>query len=131
MADYQKYKTTFEQINKRNFAIEQFLAVMKKIILLVTLGMMLAAPSFANRTTDPAIPIPVIKTKPSSEGTHRTPEVIPITCMVDADAFSVYVTFLFNMGDVDIIMENQSTGEYILSTVDSSLGGAIIPGILS
>ncbi len=127
MADQKGSEIAFERMKYSNFASEQLLTIMKKKIFSLMLGVVLAAPSFASQIADPAIPIPIIRTKPSSEGTHRTPEVIPIVCLVDADGLNVSVSFLSGMGDVDIILENQFTGEYSLSSVDSSLGGAVIP----
>ena len=99
---------------------------MKKALILLSL-MSLFVTFEAYGQTDPTIPIPIIGTNPPSEPLHRNPEIVPISCSVDLNTFFIFVSFSYNMGDVDIVLENLSTGEYSLTTVASVTGGGIIP----
>ena len=99
---------------------------MKKALILLSL-MSLFVTFEAYGQTDPTIPIPIIGTNPPSEPLHRNPGIVPISCSVDLNAFCLFVTFSYDLGDVDIVLENQTTGEYSLTSVDSATGGAIIP----
>ena len=73
---------------------------MKKALILLSL-MSLFVTFEAYGQTDPKIPIPIIGTNPPSEPLHRNPEIVPISCSVDLNAFCLFVTFSYDLGDVE------------------------------
>ena len=87
----------------------------------LSLVAMVQTPAFA----DPE-DIPIRSIRPNGD-THRNPEMIPFFCSVDVDVLCLYVSFLSNIGIVDIELNNYLTGEYSLTSIDSATGGTIIP----
>ena len=98
---------------------------MKKVILTLMFALSLVAmvqiPAFA----DPE-DIPVRGIRPGGN-TPRSPEEIPVAASVSVSASCIYITILSEVGNIDIELENLTTGEYSLTSVNSSTGSTIIP----
>lgn len=58
---------------------------------------------------------------------NRAPIVVPIQAFYDAFTSSVYVVFDTNIGNVDISIVNQNTGEFIEDTINAYGTTAVIP----
>ena len=58
---------------------------------------------------------------------NRVPIVVPIQAFYDAFTSSVYVVFDTNIGNVDISIANQDTGEFIEDTINAYGTTAVIP----
>ena len=98
---------------------------MKKILLILALILPLFVAAAPSAMSDTSL-IPVRSIRQGGE-ILRSPAQIPLMCAVDTDIPCIFVSFLDDLGDVDIVLENQTTGEYSLTSVDSATGGAIIP----
>lgn len=99
---------------------------MKKILVML-LGALLAslALSAPARGDEDVNIIIVDPHDPSAEVLHRDATQVPITCTV-ADSY-LEVTFLSNLGSVSVEIENQTTGEYTQTSVNSAISPAIFP----
>lgn len=98
---------------------------MKKVILTLMFALSLVAmvqvPAFA----DPE-GIPVHGIRPGGNN-PRSPEEIPVAASFSVSASCIYITILSEVGNIDIELENLTTGEYSLTSVNSSTGSTIIP----
>jgi len=50
---------------------------------------------------------------------NRSPELVPIEAYYDDFTSSVYVSFCTNIGNVDLIIVNQDTSEFIEETINA------------
>lgn len=98
---------------------------MKKVFLTLMFALSLVAmvqtPAFA----DPDV-IPIGKLRPGGE-IPRSPDEIPVAASFSVSASCIYITVLSDVGNIDIELENLTTGEYSLTFVNSSTGSTIIP----
>ena len=97
---------------------------MKKIVFLLSL-LLSSVSMFADENQ--FIPIHVLDDTVVTSHTHRNPDYVPMQAYYDAFTASVCVTFLENIGNVDILIENAISGDYEEYHVDSSLGATFLP----
>lgn len=97
---------------------------MKKFVLLFSI-LLSSASVFADENQ--FIPIHVLDDTVVTGHTHRDPDYVPIQAFYDALISAACVTFLENLGNVDICIENTGSGDYIDYQVDSSLGATVLP----
>lgn len=97
---------------------------MKKIVLL--LSILLSSISLL-ADENQFIPIHVLDDTVVTGHTHRNPDYVPMLAYYDAFTASVCVTFLENLGDIDILIENAISGDYEEYHVNTNLGTAFLP----
>lgn len=97
---------------------------MKKIVLLLSIFLS-SVSLFADENQ--FIPIHVLDDTVATTHTHRNPDYVPMQAYYDDFTSSVCVTFLENLGNVDICIENTISGDYTVYNVDSALGAAFLP----
>lgn len=88
-----------------------------RFIIAVIAVMMSALPAKADERVD------ILIVDPTSGVIHRAPA--PISCWLVGD--ELYATFPENIGSVTVEIENQTTGEYTQTVVNSAVGSAIFP----
>lgn len=97
---------------------------MKKTVLL--LSILLSSVSLL-ADENQFIPIHVLDDTVVTGHTHRNLDYVPMQAYYDAFTASVCVTFLENLGNVDIIIENAVSGDYGEYHVDSNQGAMFLP----
>lgn len=100
---------------------------MKKIVLLLSIICLAATASWSAEDEHQFIPIRVLDNTIETGRTHRSSTDIPIVACYDDFISSICLQFLHNIGDVDVIITNAFTGDYIEYEVDSSLGSVMLP----
>lgn len=70
-------------------------------------------------------PITIIYLPADIPGAPRT--IVPLECEYNHVAKSIMVTFFADLGYVDVMVQNNVTGEYISGTLNSADGFAVIP----
>ena len=103
---------------------------MKKLILIVLMLSMgwLVFNAFAdgeNESGPMTNPITIIYLPTDIPGAPRT--IVPLECEYNHVAKSIMVTFFADLGCVDVMVQNNVTGEYISGTLNSADGFAVIP----
>lgn len=96
------------------------------LLLSVSLFSMSKEKSTFNPDDDDVIEIDVNYTPPVT-GPKRTPAVIPISATYYASFSCIEVCFLYNIGDVDIVITNLTTGSTSSINASSSVGRIYIP----
>lgn len=110
---------------------------MKKFISILTFILCLPSLIFASplSVTDkdddtiapPSIIIIIIKTPPPVPGQPRSLVQAPIECQYNPYMNGICATFNQDLGELDVLVENLSTGEYLEGTVDSAEGYVVLP----
>lgn len=73
------------------------------------------------------VPIIIVReSTPDSEVLHRAPAQIPMGCSLVDDSYLV-VNIFADLGSVSVEIEDQTTGEYNLSTINALVGSELIP----
>ena len=98
---------------------------MKKTLLLFVFVLSIGVAARPVSSAD-TLDIPVRVSKPGGHVT-RTPDLIPFSCVADTEMQMIGFSFQFDIGDVIIEIENLTTGDYSQTTIDSSIGGSVIP----
>lgn len=70
-------------------------------------------------------PITIVTLPADIPGAPRS--VVPMECEYNYVAKSIMVTFFANLGYVDVMVQNNVTGEFISATLNSADGYAVIP----
>lgn len=70
-------------------------------------------------------PITIVYIPADVPGAPRS--VVPVECEYNTLLQSICVRFLANLGEVDVTIENLTTGEYISGTLNSANGYFVIP----
>ncbi len=97
---------------------------MKKNVLLLSI-FLFSVSLFADENQ--FIPIHVLDDTVATSHTHRNLDYVPMQAYYDAFTSSVCVSFLENLGNVDICVENTIYGEYAEYHVNSALGAMFLP----
>lgn len=58
---------------------------------------------------------------------HRVPLVVPIRCSYNSELNSVFVEFVSKIGDIDVVIANRTSGEFIETTISSEESIQMIP----
>lgn len=96
---------------------------MKKLLVLIV-SLCVLAP-FAIAQSNDGNPIVIIIGQGGDEGTtpvHRAPALIPIQAAYYPSFSTILVNFMYDMGQVVVEIENQTTGEFIQSTINATQG---------
>ena len=70
-------------------------------------------------------PITIVTLPADIPGAPRA--VVPIACEYNTVAKSIMITFFADLGCVDVMVQNNVTGEYISGALNSADGFAVIP----
>lgn len=110
---------------------------MKKFIFILTFIICLPSLIFASPLSvidkdddtiaPPSIIIIIIKTPPPVPGQPRSLVQAPIECQYNPYMNGICTTFNQDLGELDVLVENLSTGEYLEGTVDSAEGYVVLP----
>lgn len=110
---------------------------MKKFISILTFILCLPSLIFASPLSvidkdddtiaPPSIIIIIIKTPPPVPGQPRSLVQAPIECQYNPYMNGICTTFNQDLGELDVLVENLSTGEYLEGTVDSADGYVVLP----
>ncbi len=103
---------------------------MNRIVLTIVLISICCCPLLANICNNDNGPIVVILKDKQTTGqtkTNRTPARIPIECYYYPYASNLELSFLSNLGTVDVVLENQTTGEMHDYVGNSASGRMVIP----
>ena len=110
---------------------------MKKFISILTFILCLPSLIFASPLSvidkdddtiaPPSIIIIIIKTPPPIPGQPRSLVQAPIECQYNPYMNGICTTFNQDLGELDVLVENLSTGEYLEGTVDSAEGYVVLP----
>jgi hypothetical protein len=101
---------------------------MNRIVLTIVLISIYCCPLLANICNNDNDPVVVIVKDEQTTGktkTNRTPARIPIECYYYPFANNLELSFLSNLGTVDVVLENQTTGG-IQDYVGNSASGRIV-----
>ena len=102
---------------------------MKKPLLLAAAGLMLTAVALGapvEKTMGDEVNVPLQTKKGGQETRPRVPALIPFSVMADTDLGVVYVSSVYDAGEVTAVIENLTTGELVSYTFDSS-DTAVLP----
>lgn len=69
----------------------------------------------------------IIKKNDVNPRNHRSPSMIPIEAYYDSFVSGIAVTFLHDLGEVDVNVTNHSTGECLDGTMSALAGMTILP----
>ena len=110
--------------------MKKFLSILTFILCLPSL--IFASPVLLNDNDDiptvpPSIIIIIIKTPPPVPGQPRSLVQAPIECQYNPYMNGICATFNQDLGELDVLVENLSTGEYLEGTVDSAEGYVVLP----
>ena len=98
---------------------------MRKVILIL-LSLLTANFAVYSQNED-IIPIVVIEeTKPNTKG-NLAPAKVQVECFYYSYTNSLELSFLSNLGTVDVVLENQTTGELQNYVGNSASGRMVIP----
>jgi len=98
---------------------------MRKVILIL-LSLLTANFAMYSQNED-IIPIVVIEeTKPNTKG-NLAPAKVQVECFYYSYTNSLELSFLSNLGTVDVVLENQTTGELQNYVGNSASGRMVIP----
>lgn len=98
---------------------------MRKVILIL-LSLLTANIAVYSQNED-IIPIVVIEeTKPNTKG-NLAPAKVQVECFYYSYTNSLELSFLSNLGTVDVVLENQTTGELQNYVGNSASGRMVIP----
>ena len=98
---------------------------MRKVILIL-LSLLTANIAVYSQNED-IIPIVVIEeTKPNTKG-NLAPAKVQVECFYYSSINSLELSFLSNLGTVDVVLENQTTGEIQNYVGNSATGRMVIP----
>ncbi len=98
---------------------------MRKVILLLLA--LLTVGNVAHSQNDDLIPIKVIeKTRSNTKG-NLAPAKVQVECIYYFCTNSLELSFLSNLGTVNVVLENQATGELQNYVGNSALGRMVIP----
>ena len=98
---------------------------MRKVILIL-LSLLTANIAVYSQNED-IIPIVVIEeTKPNTKG-NLAPAKVQVECFYHSYTNSLELSFLSNLGTVDVVLENQTTGELQNYVGNSASGRMVIP----
>ena len=98
---------------------------MRKVILIL-LSLLTANIAVYSQNED-IIPIVVIEeTKPNTKG-NLAPAKVQVECFYYSYTNSLELSFLSNLGTVDVVLENQTTGEIQNYVGNSASGRMVIP----
>lgn len=98
---------------------------MRKVILIL-LSLLTANIAVYSQNED-IIPIVVIEeTKPNTKG-NLAPAKVQVECFYYSSMNSLELSFLYNLGTVNVVLENQTTGEIQNYVGNSATGRMVIP----
>lgn len=98
---------------------------MRKVILIL-LSLLTANIAVYSQNED-IIPIVVIEeTKPNTKG-NLAPAKVQVECFYYSYTNSLELSFLYNLGTVNVVLENQTTGEIHDYVGNSASGRMVIP----
>ena len=103
---------------------------MNRIVLTIVLISICCCPLLANICNDDNGPVVVILKDKQTTGqtkTNRTPARIPIECYYYPFANNLELSFFSNLGTVNVVLENQTTGELQNYVGNSASGRMVIP----
>ena len=108
-----------------NFAAGNNIFFMRKVILL--LMALLSVSTVAHSQNEEIKSIKVIEvTKPDTKSNHA-PAKVQVECFYYSYTNSLELSFLSNLGTVDVALENQTTGEIQNYVGNSASGRMVIP----
>lgn len=98
---------------------------MRKILLLLSLTLLICCPMYS-RVEDLKVIAVVEKQKPNTK-TNRALAKVQVECFYYSSANSLELSFLSNLGTVNVVLENQTTGEVQEYAGSSASGAMVIP----
>ena len=73
------------------------------------------------------IPIPVLDTTVETGKVHRSLPPVPIQALYDGFSSVIMVTFLQNLGEVEVTLTNLFSGNTAVDCIDSRINTAMLP----
>ena len=107
-------------------------SLLPKLLLLLSFSLFaspMQAPAFTPDDDD-VIEIDV-NSLPATNGPKRTPAISPISAACHVNLSFIEVNFLFDLGDVDIVVTNLSSGSSSAFNVHSSIQNTFIPFVFT
>ncbi len=95
-------------------------------LMIFCFGMMLYAENPISKH-DKGIDIPISGACPIDTTRRRSPELIPMRAVCYTEVPIVVISFVRNIGEVEIELFNYSSGEFVSDIVSSKDGGIMIP----
>ncbi len=71
--------------------------------------------------------IVIVQNPISIPGQPRSLTEVPIECVYEPMSNGIYITFTSNIGNVEVIVENTFTGEYVSGSADTVSGQLFVP----
>lgn len=101
---------------------------MRKITLILSLLLLTVSSTWASISEDPQpINICILRKTPDTERIHRSPEYVPIQAYYDDVLSVVCISFLQNIGEVEVTITNIFDGDTVEYEVNSMAGSVVIP----
>lgn len=97
------------------------------ILLTILIALSFSNPSLAKEEDEIIRVCVVTHSETNGKRTNRTPARIPVRALYLSSASSIQVTFNYDIGNVDISISNEATGESVSYDVDSQTGLCILP----
>ena len=102
--------------------------IMRKITLILSLLLLTASSTWASISEDPQpIKICILRKTPNMERIQRSPEYVPIQAYYDDVLSMVCISFLQNIGEVEVTITNVFDGDAVEYEVNSIAGSVVIP----
>lgn len=99
---------------------------MRKFLLLFILGLSAAVSLYADDEI-PLEPIPGSELTGQTGTTHRAPEYVPLSACYDRLTSSVCLTFLRDLGEVEVSVTNLNNADSAEFNITSAIGSVILP----
>ena len=108
-----------------NFAVGNKTFFMRKVILIL-LSLLTANIAVYSQNEDI---IPIVVKEKTTQGTkeNHAPAKVQVECFYYSSTNSLELSFLSNLGTVDVVLENQTTGELQNYVGNSASGRMVIP----
>ena len=101
---------------------------MRKITLILSLLFLTVSSTWASTSEDTQpINIRILRNTPETERIHRSPEYVPIQAYYDDVLSVVCISFLQNIGEVEVTITNIFDGDTVEYEVNSIAGSVVIP----
>ena len=101
---------------------------MRKITLILSLLLLTVSSTWASISEDPQpISIRILRNTTIGGETHRSPEYVPIQAYYDDVLSVVCISFLQNIGEVEVTITNVIDGDTVDYEVNSIAGSVVIP----
>lgn len=101
---------------------------MRKITLILSLLLLTVSSTWASISEDPQpINIRILRNTTIGGETHRSPEYVPIQAYYDDVLSVVCISFLQNIGEVEVTITNVIDGDTVDYEVNSVAGSVVIP----